>query len=67
MGKKFKVKYIGASDNQVAWGNCDDPRKVLELDNIYTLIKTEVNTYHTKYILEGIEGRFNSVSFEFVD
>ena len=25
----MKVKYIGASDAQVQWGNCDDPRDVV--------------------------------------
>lgn len=60
----MKVKYIGASDVQVQWGNCDDPRDVLIKGEVYEVEKEEVHTWHTKLYLAGIEGRFNSVCFE---
>ena len=60
----MKVKYIGASDAQVQWGNCDDPRDVLIEGKVYEVEKEEVHTQHTKLHLVGINGRFNSVCFE---
>lgn len=60
----MKVKYIGASDAQVQWGNCDDPRDVLIEGAVYEVEKEDVHTWHTKLHLVGIEGRFNSVCFE---
>ena len=58
------VKYTGATDQQVRWGSNDDPRKVLTVGQTYEVEKVEVHTWHTKVYLVGIEGRFNSVSFE---
>ena len=60
----MKVKYIGASDAQVQWGNCDDPRNVLIEGEVYEVEKEEAHTWHTKLSLIGIGGRFNSVCFE---
>ena len=60
----MKVKYIGASDAQVQWGGCDDPRDVLVEGELYEVDEEEVHTQHTKLSLVGIKGRFNSVCFE---
>ena len=61
----MKVKYTGASDDQVRWGSNDDPRKYLVEGEYYTLIKREEHPWHTKYILEEFpEKKFNSVCFE---
>ncbi|MBP2635530.1 MAG: hypothetical protein H6Q72_1437 [Firmicutes bacterium] len=60
-----KVKYIGASDEQVRWGNNDDPRGLLNEGELYTVEREEVHSYHTKYHLKEFPGkRFNSVCFD---
>lgn len=59
------LKYIGASDVQVNWGNCQDQRDVLKKGEIYEVENEEVHSYHTKVHLRGFPGRgFNSVCFE---
>lgn len=63
-GAMKKVRYTGASDEQVAWGGNDDPRGVLRVGEVYEVEREEVHKWHTKYSLKGIEGRFNSVCFE---
>ena len=63
----MKVKYVGASDEQISWGSNDDPRDILDEGNIYEVDRKEVHTWHTKYYLKGIEGAFNSVCFEIVE
>jgi len=60
----IKVKYIGASDDQVRWGNCDDPRGILQQGYEYIIEDMIIGSWHTKLILRGIEGKFNSVCFE---
>ena len=63
-----KVKFVSASDEQVKWGNNDDPRGLLLEGGIYTIDKVEVHSHHTKYYLKEFQGwKFNSVSFEAVD
>lgn len=59
----MKTKYIGCDDAQVAWGSCNDPRGVLEEGELYEVVGKQRHSWHTKYILEGIEGKFNSVCF----
>ena len=60
-----KVKYTGATDDQVRWGDNDDPRQHLRIDSTYTLLRKEVHSYHTKFTLvEFPQLKFNSVSFE---
>lgn len=58
------VRYIGATDAQVNWGNCDDPRERLIEGGVYQVEKTEEHRWHTKVKLVGVEGWFNYVSFE---
>lgn len=64
MNNGDKVIFKEASDEQVKWGNNDDPRKVLEIGKEYEVEKAEVHSWHTKVYLVGIKGRFNSVHFE---
>ena len=59
-----KTKYIGADDDQVKWGGCDDPRGVLVEGQEYEVEERIVHSWHTKIKLVGIEGRFNSVCFK---
>jgi len=59
-----KVKFLGSTDTQVKWGDNDDPSKVLKKGEIYILKDVEVHNWHTKVYLEGIKGKFNSVSFK---
>lgn len=58
------VVYVGASDAQVNWGGCDDPRPLLTKGKEYVVDRTEVHSWHTKVVLQGINGRFPSAAFE---
>ena len=60
------VKYLGVTDEQVAFGSCDDPRADgLTIGAIYTVEYEDIHSYHTKISLIEYPGkRFNSVSFE---
>lgn len=49
-----EVKFIHASDFQVNWGSCDDPRGVLVPGKKYVLEHLDVHSYHTKVFLEGV-------------
>ena len=61
------VKYIGASQDQINWGNNDDPRGLLHEGNIYTVKRTEVHSWHTKIELMEHPGKvFNDASFDYV-
>jgi hypothetical protein len=61
----MKVKYLGATDEQVMWGSNDDPRLYLEIGQIYEVYNKEVHSWHTKLILANYTKlKFNSVSFE---
>ena len=63
-----KVKFVGASDEQVGWGSNDDPREYLQLGGIYTIKEKDVHSWHTKVTLEEFpDYRFNSVHFEELD
>lgn len=55
-----------ATDEQVKWGNCADPRGLLVIGETYEVERVEVHSWHTKVFLVGVDsGRgFNSVSFE---
>ena len=58
------VIYIGATDSQVNWGNCADPRDVLTEGETYVIEDAEEHSWHTKVYLKGYSGGFNSVCFE---
>lgn len=55
------------TDDQVRWGNCADPRGLLEPGKVYALKRVQIHSWHTKLYL-GNPGNetdgFNSVSFE---
>lgn len=61
-----KVKFTEASDSQVAWGNNDDPRLLLDTETVYEVENVEVHSWHTKIYLVGIDGKFNDVSFKLI-
>ena len=68
--KGDKVRFMSANDGMVAWGGCDDPRKVLNTDDTYEVEDVEdveEHSWHTKVKLAGVDGRFNSVSFRPAD
>ena len=63
--KHMQVKFIGASDSQVRWGSCADPRVVLAEGATYEVEREEVHSWHTKLFLVGFPGLgFNDVCFE---
>lgn len=57
------VYFTQAIDEQVRWGNNDDPRKVLNMGQWYKIQQVEVHSWHTKLTLCGVDGKFNSVHF----
>jgi len=63
--KGDKVVFVSSSIEQVRWGGGNtDPEGILIKGNTYIVEKADVHTWHTKLYLEGIDGKFNSVSFE---
>ena len=61
--KGDRVIYLGTFDEQVNLGSNDDPREILIEGDIYQIEKVEVHSWHTKISLRGVNGKFNSVSF----
>lgn len=59
-----KVRFIGATDEQVSFGGGDDPRSIIKDNSIHEVIDVEVHSWHTKLYLRGVNGAFNSVCFE---
>ena len=56
------VRYTGSSIEQTRWGNNSDPANLI-VGKYYKVIAVEPHSWHTKLILQGIEGKFNSVCF----
>lgn len=64
----MRVKYIGASQDQINWGNCDDPRDLLQIGREYDVADVEIHSWHTKVMLAGFPGAwFPSVAFDDLD
>lgn len=57
------VKFVGCSKEQIQWGNNSDPTGILLIGNVYKIIEVDIHSSHTKLLLDGIEGKFNSVCF----
>jgi len=67
MPETQRVKYRGASDAQVNWGQNDDPRECLVKGRVYDVIETEVLSWHTTIRLsEFPDLEFNDASFDYV-
>ena len=64
MKKNDVVEYIGCSQEQINWGNNDDPRSFLIVGKEYTIEKVDVHSQHTKIKLYNKVGWFNSVCFQ---
>jgi hypothetical protein len=58
------VKFTGCTREQVNWGNNTDPEDLLVPGGVYYVQQIIVKSSHTKLILRGVEGKFNSVCFE---
>lgn len=67
MKKNDTVEYLGCSDEQVRWGNNDDPRSFLIVGKEYRIEKVDVHKQHTKIKLYNKMGWFNSVCFRLVE
>jgi len=66
-GGRMKVKFLGASKEQINWGGNNDPNKVLKIGKIYEVLEKEVHSWHTKISLIGFDGKkFNDASFEYI-
>ena len=64
MEKNNIVKYTGCSQEQIKWGNNDDPTLSLVVGQEYLIEKVDVRSQHTKIKLYNKVGWFNSVCFE---
>ena len=64
MKKNDIVEYLGCSEEQIRWGNNDDPRSFLIVGREYTVAKVDVHSQHTKVKLYNKMGWFNSVCFQ---
>ena len=64
MKKNDVVEYIGCSEEQIRWGNNDDPRSLLIIGKEYIIEKIFVHSQHTKVKLYHKMGLFNSVCFK---
>jgi hypothetical protein len=51
----------------ITWGGNDDPGRFLTIGKSYRVLDVEIHSSHTKVFLEGIEGKFNSVSFRLLE
>jgi len=58
------VKFVGCTKEQINWGNNTDPNNLLVHGVIYFVQQMIIKSSHTKLILRGVEGKFNSVCFE---
>ena len=67
MEKNNVVEYTGCSQEQIRWGNNDDPTLSLVVGKEYTIEKVDVRSQHTKIKLYNKVGWFNSVCFELKD
>jgi hypothetical protein len=59
-----KVIYLGCGKEQINWGSNDDPNKFLIEGCIYYVEKVEIHSWHTKFKLRNVPGKFNSVCFK---
>ena len=64
MEKNNVVEYIGCSQEQIKWGNNDDPTSYLIVGEEYLIEKVNVHSQHTKIKLYNKMGWFNSVCFK---
>lgn len=68
MAANFKsgdeVQYLGSIEEQVKWGNNDNPNDILIEGDIYYVERVETHSSHTKLYLRGFYNKFNSVCFE---
>jgi hypothetical protein len=55
------------SIEQIKWGGNDDPERFLTIGGTYRVRDVQIHSYHTKVFLEGLEGKFNSVSFRLLE
>jgi hypothetical protein len=58
------VKFVGCTREQVNWGNNTYPEDILVYGGVYYVQELIIKSSHTKLILRGVEGKFNSVCFE---
>jgi len=67
MKKGDKVKLIeNPTDAQDNWGG-NSSHKLLDPKKIYTVLETEVHSWHTKVRLVEVEAVFNSVIFDIIE
>lgn len=62
-GDKMRYREDAHTD-QVRWGSNDDPRGVLIVGQVYTVVRREVHSWHTKvWLREFPDLKFNAIHF----
>ena len=61
------VRFLGCTQEQIKWGNNDDPNPILFRNDLYYVEHVETHSQHTKVELRGVKGKFNSTCFEVVE
>lgn len=63
----LKVKYIGATEQDVQFGGADDPRPLLKKGAIYKVLKVSVHNSHTYLQLERYPAyHFHDLTFDYM-
>ena len=63
--KGTKVKVVNFDEKIMNWGGNDNPADYLKIGNVYTVLKTEIHSWHTKvYLKEFPDLKFGSAHFE---
>jgi len=63
----MKVKFIGGSKEQQNFGGCTGDRSSLIFGEIYEVNCREVHNWHTRLKIDGHDGWFNDVMFEYIE
>ena len=64
METEYQVRFLGCSEYQARWGKKYGDHSKLEIGHIYTVIKKEIHSIHTKLYLAETGECYNSVCFE---
>jgi hypothetical protein len=63
-----KCMFIFANEQQIRWGNCDDPNGRLVENETYEIVEILVFSMHTKIVLKGFEDyKFPASAFMVLD
>lgn len=61
--RRHKVRYVKYNGGTQGYYSYSDP-SCLRVGQIYKVVEEQLNAYDCKYMLEGVDGKFNSVWFD---